>query len=383
MPTGNFFFMRILFSSTPVHGHVFPLLPLARAFQRRGDSVAMLTSAGAAQLLAPDGIEVLPAGPMPDVLVAEVLRTTGHNLMEGVTVEAEAEFFAAARVDLGIDDGLALSRSWKPDLIVSEHYDFVGPLVAADLDIPVASVAYGPAAPPETVDATTRRLAARYAARGLTPRAARWYLDTCPPALQHHDWQAPDGWIGLRPEAHQNPGQAAKAVDAPHTRPRVLVSFGTLFSAPPVISPFLLELLAQDVELRVTLGLQSRAADFDIDSDRVEFVGFTPLAELLEGVDVVLTHGGAGTVLATLAAGLPMVAVPQGADQPLQAERVGASGAGIAFPLGEAEPKAVAEAVAIILVEPTYRDVAQKIAGQIAAMTSPDDVAAQLAAALA
>jgi UDP:flavonoid glycosyltransferase YjiC (YdhE family) len=40
-----------------------------------------------------------------------------------------------------------------------------------------------------------------------------------------------------------------------------------------------------------------------------------------------LTHGGAGTVLGALSQAIPMVVVPQGADQPIQTERVAAAGA--------------------------------------------------------
>ena len=62
--------MRILFSSSPFAGHLFPLLPLARAAREGGHEIAVLTSEPLAPLLDP-GIEVLPAGPMPDVLLAE------------------------------------------------------------------------------------------------------------------------------------------------------------------------------------------------------------------------------------------------------------------------------------------------------------------------
>jgi UDP:flavonoid glycosyltransferase YjiC (YdhE family) len=99
---------------------------------------------------------------------------------------------------------------------------------------------------------------------------------------------------------------------------------------------------------------------------------------LLSGIDAVVTHGGSGTVLGTLAAGLPMVLVPQGADQPQNAQRVAAGGAGIAFPLGEAAPHAVAQALARVLTEPRYRAAAQGIGEEIAATPSAPDVARML-----
>ncbi|GAA1376565.1 glycosyltransferase [Catellatospora chokoriensis] len=378
--------MRILLSSTPAYGHILPLLPLARAFRDRGDSVALITAEAMAPVVAGEDIEFLPAGPDSLAAVAEVLRTTGHDLWQGVTVEAEAEFFAGARLDLGINEAVAAARAWRPDLIVAEHLDFVGPMTGAICGVPVASLAYGPALQPESVDATAARARRRYEARGLAYEPARWYLDTCPPALQHPGWKAPDSRITLRPEAHRNPGPMPPApAERGDRRPRVLLSFGTVYASPQLINPLLRELLTQDVDVRVTHN-SATPDEFDVDpavADRFELVAFTPHAELVRDVDVVLTHGGAGTVLGTLAEALPMVVVPLAADQPIQSERVAAAGAGIGFPMGEADPRAVAEAVRRVLAEPGYKSVAAQIAAQIAGYGAPADVAEHLATALA
>ncbi|MEV6606158.1 glycosyltransferase [Kutzneria sp. NPDC051319] len=374
--------MRILFFGMPELGHIIPQLPIARVFQGRGDEVAWVAGESVAPVLAAEGMELLPVGHSVEDVVAEVLRTTGHDLMQGVTVETEAEFFAGARVDLDHDDALRAARSWQPDLIIAEHFDFIGRLVGAALDVPVASLAYGPAMIPETTEAVTVRIARRFQERGLTYEPARWYLDTCPPALQLSGWRAPRNRLALRPEAHLVPdGSAPTAASDRGRRPRVLVTFGTVYVVPEVITPILRELLLQDVDIRVTLGTRATAADFDVQSDRLEFVGFTPLAELLIDVDVVVTVGGAGTVLGSLAHGVPLVVTPMGADQPIHAERVAAAGAGISFPLGAA-PDAVARASAMVLADPVYRDIARKIAAEIAAMPSPVEVAEHLAAAL-
>lgn len=50
------------------------------------------------------------------------------------------------------------------------------------------------------------------------------------------------------------------------------------------------------------------------------------LTELLRGVEVVVKSGGASTVLATLSRGIPMVVLPQGADQFINAERAASTG---------------------------------------------------------
>jgi UDP:flavonoid glycosyltransferase YjiC (YdhE family) len=121
------------------------------------------------------------------------------------------------------------------------------------------------------------------------------------------------------------------------------------------------------------------AADFAIDADTVVFEEFRPYAELLDGVDVVVGHGGAGTNLGALAAGVPLVLIPQGADQGGQAERVGAAGAAITIDAEAMRPTTVSLAVAEVLQQPSYRAAARKIADRIAAMPSTDEVAALLA----
>jgi predicted glycosyltransferase len=67
--------------------------------------------------------------------------------------------------------------------------------------------------------------------------------------------------------------------------------------------------------------------------------------------DAVVSHGGMGIVQKAMAAGVPMVAVPFGRDQPEVARRVAESGAGVALPPKRLTPErlraAVREAIAL------------------------------------
>ncbi|QWF79732.1 hypothetical protein [Amycolatopsis sp. CA-230715] len=160
--------MRILLSSVPQHGHLVPMLPLARAFKDRGDEVAVMTAAGMVSVLEPDGLALLPAGPLPHVLFAEVARRTGGaDPAAAPTPEAVAEFFAGTRLDLTAEEALRAVEGFKPDLIVSDLCDFVGPFAAAAADVPVATLAYGPALPEPFAEAMRAVAAPRYDARGL------------------------------------------------------------------------------------------------------------------------------------------------------------------------------------------------------------------------
>ena len=72
--------------------------------------------------------------------------------------------------------------------------------------------------------------------------------------------------------------------------------------------------------------------------DHVRVESFIPQAEVLPGCGAVVCHGGSGTILAALAHGLPVVCIPQGADQFANAanvERVGADFLELTAPAGE------------------------------------------------
>ncbi|MEE6260703.1 glycosyltransferase [Plantactinospora sonchi] len=380
--------MRVLFFGTPALGHLIPLFPLARALRGQGHPVSFVTAAGMAPLIGPEGFDVVPAGPMPDVLFAEVARRTGTDPAANPTPEGVAEFFGGTRIDLAGDEALAGARAFAPDLIVAEQFDLVAPLVARALGVPLAMMAVGPAAPAEFFAAFTAVVRPRYRDRGLPEpehaAAGDWLLDTCPPSLQFPGVRPLGERLPLRPEPHRSDAAGPElTLPPPSGRPRVLLSFGSHFAEPRVVSPFLRGLATLDIDLVATTGLVGRAEDYDVDPERVLLTPFVPLARLLPGVSVVVGHGGAGTTLGTLARGVPMVVVPQGADQFLQADRVTAAGAGIAVPPGQQDPATVAAAVRRVLAEPGFTDAARRVRDDVAAMPSPDRVAEQLVAAVA
>ncbi|SER23384.1 UDP:flavonoid glycosyltransferase YjiC, YdhE family [Lentzea xinjiangensis] len=371
--------MRILFSSVPQHGHLLPLFPLARAFRDRGHEVAVLTAVGMAPVLAAQGLAHLPAGPMPDVLFEEITRRTGTDPAHSPTPGSVAEFFAGTRVDLTADEAFEAAGSFEPDLVVAELCDYVGPLVAAASGTPVATLAFGPPYPPAFTEAMDAKARTQHEARGLPWEPRRWLLDTWPASMRADGWQQPEGWLPLRPEAFREPGAVAAELPAPE-RPRVLVTFGTFFGEPAKLSPLLRALSTLDAEVVVTLGLASRREEFDVDHERITFVEFTPMDDLLDGVDVVVTHGGAGTTAAALMKGVPLVVLPQGADQFFQAERVAAARAGVALDPPAQTPEALVTAVRAVLQDVGIRENVATIAGEIAAMPDANEVAATLEA---
>ena len=75
---------------------------------------------------------------------------------------------------------------------------------------------------------------------------------------------------------------------------------------------------------------------------------------------LVITHAGHGSVVKALAAGVPLICMPQGRDQRHHTTRVVSAGAGIALSR-RAAPAAIRVAVHHVLTHPSYRTNAQAL----------------------
>lgn len=89
-------------------------------------------------------------------------------------------------------------------------------------------------------------------------------------------------------------------------------------------------------------------------------------ADVLPSCSAVLSHGGHGTVIKALAAGVPLVVAPLGRDQPGNAVRVVHAGAGLRVGK-KASAAALRNAIARVLDEPGYRAAARRMAATLAA----------------
>jgi UDP:flavonoid glycosyltransferase YjiC (YdhE family) len=78
-----------------------------------------------------------------------------------------------------------------------------------------------------------------------------------------------------------------------------------------------------------------------------------------------------GTTLASLAQGLPLLILPQGADQYDVAKRLLAVGAGRVLTPPEVNAAAIRANVLALLNEPSYRASARALQGEIATMPGP------------
>jgi MGT family glycosyltransferase len=125
------------------------------------------------------------------------------------------------------------------------------------------------------------------------------------------------------------------------------------------------------INLVVTVGHQIDPAEFGRQPANVHIERYIPQSSVLPHCDLVVSHGGSGSVIGALAHGLPSVLIPIGADQPWNAERCANLGVAQVLDAVEATPEAVRAAVVMVLDDPVYRRNAERLRDEIAALPGP------------
>lgn len=377
--------MRIAFAANPLPGHIVPMVPLMRAALAAGHRVAVITGADAAAFVLTQGspdIEVLPAGPPTLVAMANMQRETGTSPATVPRPDTIAEYFAVRRPAAAVEDAVGVARAWRPDVVIRESLDHVGPYVAEALDVPFLRHSFGPERP-EPVRSAMAAASARFATeRGVDlPPVAAW-IDVYPEFLEAPGTVRAGYRLPLRPSAHGALGAAPVTAGPPRTRPRVLVTMGTVFTDQALLDRALLdravasserEGLVVDLVTTVVNGVQAHASADDSPLQVVN-VPFRPLVELLAEVDAVVTVGGAGTVLGALVAGVPLVVMPLGADHAVNAARATAAGAAITID----SPEAVGPGLRRVLEDDTVRRSAENVAARVRALPPVESVVAEI-----
>ena len=356
--------MKIVFASLPAYGHLYPLLPLAIACADAGHDVVVAA-----------GEPFLDALPVPTtrgvaegVVLHDIEQETFRNhpdLAPGV--EFAGYMFGETTVRFVAPVLRELFDRERPDLVVHEVMDIGAAVVAAERGIRAIAFGLGLWNPP---------LADFYRIADADPSLPGGYLDPMPPSLQ-----SPGPLPSSRRPIRSVPWAPAVPLPSwlPSGRRTVYVTLGTVaFGAVEVLRRAVLETAAHDVDVLVAVGPAGDPSLLGELPSNVRLERFVPQASVFAHVDAVVHHGGAGTMLGALSAGLPQLILPQGADQPFNAMAVQRSGAGLALRNEEQVPGAIESAVATLLADGPQRAVAATIAKEIAAMPSPAEVASTL-----
>ena len=162
------------------------------------------------------------------------------------------------------------------------------------------------------------------------------------------------------------------------------VSFGTVVPTdghfPGLYREMIDALAGVNARVLVTVGRHADPAELGTLPANVHVERWVAQASVMPHAAAMVAHGGAGTTLAALAAGVPLVLLPLSADQPINARRVAELGAGLALEGGRAGVPRLAAAVERVLEDPGYRAAARRVATEVGAQRPVAEAAADLTA---
>ncbi len=362
--------MRVLFTTTPGSGHWHPLIPFAAVLQQAGHEVAFATAPSACAAIAALGFHCFPAGEDETAAAAQARRDRMAPLSgtEGAAW-AWQNLFAGIWAEQRLPDLLPICAGWEPTVLVRENLEFAGCIAAERCDLPHAAVqvtAWRPWFHPLLV-APLNRLREGV---GLPPDPdlAMLYrsllIVPAPPSYHDPATPLPPTARAVRHVAFDRSGEEPLPAWVSHLpdRPIVYATMGTAFNrVADILNAIVAGLREEPITLIVTTGRDQDPASFGSQPSNVHIERYVPQSLLFPHCDLVVTHGGSGTVMTALGHGLPMVIVPVSADQPDNARRCQQLGVATVVAPDNRTPEAFRNSVREVLRDPGYRQNAKRL----------------------
>ncbi|MFB7665863.1 glycosyltransferase [Kitasatospora sp. NPDC056138] len=370
-----------MFAGAPGVGHLFPLVPLARALRELGHEVAVASMDGG-EVVAGSGLPFLPLAPGLDWRreIREAGRTRRPDLMKRVveTNAADREAFVplAAHVNDAVADAtVELAARWRPDLVVYEYLFPAALLAATSLGVPAVQHDLGFVRTPGLRALMLAEMAPAFARHGVhrLPEHVET-IDLAPPSMAAGERY---GW-SMRPVSYNGEGSLPERLAGPAHRPRVAVTLGTV---PPKTDGLTRIERVIAAAAHVDADFVLATGDLDLGAlgtlpDNVRSYGWVPWRALLGTCGAAVHHGGSGTALAALDAGIPQLVLPDGSDRFVTADAVHERGAGLSATAEEIDPALLQR----LITDDALAGAAREVRAEIAAMPSPTALAPRLTA---
>ncbi|WP_420452191.1 glycosyltransferase [Ilumatobacter sp.] len=368
-------------------GHLEPLRPVLDAAGRLRAETIVAGPPALAELVADAGFDFAPCGEPHEDVVAPIRERLATAPAAEASVLGDRELFGRLATTAMLPGMERLLAERPPDLVVRDPCEYASAVVAHRAGIGVVQVAIGlaevewrsigvaaPALEDHRAGLADEVRATPYVSRlpaSVDPSPfgdTRRFRSTPVPASPLPDW-----WDGS-------------------TAPLVYVSFGT------VLGYMTTAAAAYEAALEAVAGLEARVLmtvghRFDPDrlgpvASHVHVERWVDQTDVLAEADLVVCHGGSGTTFGALAAGLPVVITPMFADQHANGAAVEAAGAGLTVTPGDrdgvrgtfdrADVGPLIAAIAAVRDDGSHRVAAQRIAEEMAAAPTLDELVADL-----
>lgn len=386
----------------PYHGHLNPMIALARAMKSRGHEIIVIGVPDCGPFARAAGLEFVPycEKEFPEGSIvrahADICKQHGLVVIDRTLKEVGRDLFRAAVEHLP----RALAETGVEAVVIDTIHMFLE-LVPMSLGMPYAqawvivNVDFSGATPPcvvsndyeDTPEAREKNLEAVKASGeifGIVGELAQQYADRIGLKV---DLREPGATASKLAIVSQMPVEfdfpnipwppqfhyAGPFVDdagrepAPFPwekldgRPLVFASLGTLVNGKESIYKTILPAVARFPELQVVLskGVNIQLSQLGPIPTNVIVVDRAPQVQLLKRATLCITHAGFNTTLETLSQGVPMVAIPISYDQPGSAARIKRHGVGEFIEVDELSVDRLYALIQKVLNNPAYREKAQ------------------------
>ncbi len=397
------------------HGHITPLLEVARNFVKRGDDVRFITGASFADKVSATGATFVPVAAEADIDVDQELVATfpERAKLKGVKALAFDLENVLARPAKAQYDTLTAALTTKPADVVLAEPLFLGAAFMLEHPRPTRPAIVMCSVVPLPVDSqdtapfglglaparkfNRQRNAALAAINRRVLRGTHQILDDLHRQVHGNNMPGTITDWGRRADAivqFSAPSFEYQRSDAPPnlffvgqlsatgsqaptpqwwgdldgTRPVVHVTQGTVANLDydQAIAPTLRALADDDVRVVVATG--GRPLDtLPALPANARAAMFLPYDELLPRTSVYVTNGGYGGVQYALRYGVPIVATGGKEDKPEVGARVAWSGVGRRIRSEHPSPRALRRAILGVLSKPRYRQASRRMAADMAA----------------
>jgi UDP:flavonoid glycosyltransferase YjiC (YdhE family) len=376
--------LRLLLGAFGDPGHAFPVIALGRALAARGHDVTLQTWTRWRDHVEAEGM-TFAAAPEYHVFPTRERPLTPYQAVERATRET-----------------VGLVRDVAPDAVVADILT-LAPALAGELEgapvatlIPHTDPRMPPGAPPYSCGARIPRTAAGRRLWSLADPLLRHGL-----ALGRDELNETRRRLGLAPLARVHGGISealAMVATFPHLEyarawPPNTHVVGPLLWEPPAegVEPppgdeplvLLAPSTSQDAEHRLLRAALAGLADLpvrvlaSVNRSRPEpafavpanarLVDWLSYSRTMPACDLVVCHGGHGTVARALASGCAVLVVPAAGDMNENAARVDWAGVGVRLPRRMVTPRAIALAAGRALARPQLRERARELQAWAAA----------------
>jgi UDP:flavonoid glycosyltransferase YjiC (YdhE family) len=378
--------VRALFSSSRGAGHFNPLVPFARAFERAGHEVLFAGPPDLAGAVETAGFDHWQFDPPPEDELGAIWGRVPQLPPEEANEAVVGEIFGRLNTTAALPRLREAFEEWRPDVAVREPNEYGAALIAEQHGVAHARVAIGLASTEELgLGIVARAIDAIRRAEGLPPDPdadrlrSSPYISVFPESLD--EGAQPDTHRFHDPAWEEPPGELPNWWPGREDEPLVYVTFGSVAGSFPQALPVYGVALRAVAELPVRV-LLTVGRDLDLDAlpaapDNVRVEPWVPQQDVLGHAAAAVVHGGSGSTLGAIAAGVPLVVVPLFADQPQNARRVAEVGAGIAVEPQrddlEANIRPLRDAIRSVLEEPSYRERVRGLANELRAEPAVDE----------